>query len=308
MKTALDTTIILLSYNSKDVTDTCLRKLKPAVAYSEKRLQNTITIIVVDNGSHDGSAAMIRKKYPHVRLKALKENIGYAAGNNLAMREVKTPFILLMNSDVYIEKADLFKTLSHMQTLPDADVLVSRWVREDQIFYKYGGYLPTPLRIILWSFGCETLPLVNKFFHKIYSYNADFYNHEGEMEWCPPSFMLLRREVYTKTKGFDPKLWFHMVDVEWCQRMKKSGFTIHFTPTVQVLHIGGASSKGLEKHLLLDNFKGLMYFCRKHYPKSTKRVAFFVRLGLKLRTAFYTGAGMRDLARTYASVARELTV
>lgn len=308
MKTNLNCTVILLSYNSNRVTDICLSRLEKAAAYCEAKLGNKVTMVVVDNGSHDGSAAMIRKKHPRVKLMALKKNVGYAAGNNLAMEKVKTPFILLMNSDTYIKKEDIYKSFVKMQEYPEADVLVSRWTPGDGIFHNYGGYLPTPLRIIQWSFGLESVPVLKKYVHKIYSYNSDFYTREGEMQWCPPCFMLLKQHVYTKTKGFDPKLWFHMVDVEWCYRMREKGFRIHFTPTIQVVHLGGASSKGLDNELLRDNFKGLLHFTRKHFPKNAPTVAFFVRLGLQIRAFFYSLLGKHELSHVYSSISRSIHV
>lgn len=306
--TRLDCTVIILSYNSRKVTDVCLTKLKQAVTYCEEKLGNKITVVVVENGSHDGSAAMIRQKHSWVHLKALKKNIGFAAGNNLAMKSVRTPYILLMNSDTYVTKEDIYTSLSRMQSMQNTDVLVSRWTPETGVFENYGGYLPTPVRIVLWSFGLESIPVIRRFLHRMYSYNSAFYTREGEMEWCPIVFMLLKKHVYTKTKGLDERMWFHMVDVEWCYRMRQQGLKIRFTPTVQVLHLGGASSKGLEHELLADNYKGLMYFSQKHFPRSLNLVSSFVRTGVRLRSVFYYLLGASTLANAYLQIAADMQV
>ncbi len=308
MPSKQDCTIILLSYNSLEVTDICLTKLKEAVSYCTEILKNDIQVIVVDNGSKDGSVDMIKEKHPFVHLIALEENIGYAAGNNLAMKTVETTYILLMNSDTYVKKDSIVTSLQKIESEKGCDVLVSRWVTEDGVFHNYGGYLPTPLRIISWAFGLESFPIIKNFIHKIYSYNSGFYNKEGRMEWCPPCFMTLRKKVYTLTDGFDDKLWFHMVDVEWCKRMSQKGFTILFTPTVEVVHLGGASSKGLEASLIGDNFKGLMHYCRKHYPKDVRLVAFVVKFGLKVRSLLYSVMGEKDLAKTYELASSDIKI
>lgn len=308
MSSQQDCTIILLSYNSLEVTDTCLTKLKESVSYCTEILKNNIKVIVVDNDSKDGSVSMIREKHPFVHLIALEENIGYAAGNNLAMKTVDTPYILLMNSDTYIKKDSVVKSLQKIEGRKDCDVLVSKWVTADGVFHNYGGYLPTPLRIILWAFGFESLPIIKNFIHKIYSYNSAFYNKEGYMQWCPPCFMTLRKKVYTLTDGFDDKLWFHMVDVEWCKRMNQKGLTLLFTPTIEVVHLGGASSKGLEASLIGDNFKGLMHYCRKHYPKDVRLVASIVKFGLKIRSLLFTLKGDKNLAKTYQIASDEIKV
>jgi GT2 family glycosyltransferase len=306
MKTKLDCTIVILSYNSKKVTDTCLTKIEAAAGDCQKKLHNKIQIVVVDNKSTDGSPQMIRKKHPRVRLTALSENLGYARGNNLAMAEVTTSYILLMNSDTYVALDSVTKFLTRIDKLKTAHVLVGRAVYENKVLQLYGGYLPTPLRIILWTFGLESVPILNLFLHKIYGFTPNYYKHEGEMQWCPPVFFLLKKQVYTQTGGFDEKLFFHMVDVEWCQRMKDKGYVIHFTPTVEVIHLGGASSKGIQDSLTSDNFKGLMHFCQKHYPNEVGLIGGCLRMGLSLRGMFYALMGKRKLAMTYRQIAREV--
>jgi N-acetylglucosaminyl-diphospho-decaprenol L-rhamnosyltransferase len=306
MNSSLDCTIVILSYNSSAVTDVCLGKVEAAVEYSAKILGNAVKIVVVDNGSVDDSVEMIRKKHPTVQLQALKKNIGYASGNNVAMKAAKTPYILLMNSDTYIEKDSLVKSFQYMASKSECDVVVSRWVPADGIFYKYGGYLPTPIRIILWAFGFESIPIIKNFIHCIYSYNSDFYDREGKMEWCPPCFFLLKKKVYELTDGFDEKLFFHMVDVEWCHRIRENKLTICYTPNIQVVHLGGASSKDIQHNLLRDNFKGLTHFCRKHYLESLRMVIFFLRIGLKIRARFYSIIGKAALAKIYSDIASDL--
>ncbi|MDO8576916.1 MAG: glycosyltransferase, partial [Candidatus Daviesbacteria bacterium] len=84
----LDLTIIILSYNTKDITCRCLDKLKIAKEYCEKRLKNRVQVIVLDNASSDGSVGLIKSGYPWVKLIVSKENLGFSKGNNLAMKQV----------------------------------------------------------------------------------------------------------------------------------------------------------------------------------------------------------------------------
>jgi GT2 family glycosyltransferase len=306
MKTNLDCTIIFLSYNSREVTDTCLRRLQAAVIHSEKNLRNNIQILVVDNASKDGSIEMIKKKYPRVKLFALKKNIGYSAGNNLAMKKASTPYILLMNSDTYVMKDSVTKIISKMIQKKECDVLVSRYSAKKEIFENHGGHLPTPLRYILWSFGFESIPYFNHFFKKVYSMNRDFYNGQGYMEWYSPCFMLIKRKVFDLTKGYDENLWFHMVDVEWFKRIYDKKLLLYYTPDIHVIHLGGASSKGIEISLIEDNFKGVMYYFKKHYPKKTRIVVFFLKQGLIIRSIFYFLAGKYKVALAYFTSSRIL--
>jgi GT2 family glycosyltransferase len=97
-----------------------------------------------------------------------------------------------------------------------------------------------------------------------------------------------------------------MVDAEWCHRIHQKKFVIRFTPTVQVVHLGGASSKDIQGTLMRDNFKGLTHFCRKHYPESVRLVVEIVRVGLTMRSILYTVLGNRALGTTYKTIAQEI--
>ncbi len=307
MNPNLDCTIVLLSYNSLQVTDTCLGKIEAAIADSKKVINNTVKVIVVDNASKDGSAAMIAEKYPWVHLMALPENIGYARGNNLAMQAVDTPYMLLMNSDTYINPDSITKIFQKMIERTECDALVSKCFYADGRFQFYGGFLPSPRRIVTWAFGMESVPVIKRYIQKIYRFNDEFYDHEGIMQWCPPCFFLLKTAVYTKTGGFDEDLFFHMVDAEWCHRIHANGFVLGYTPTVPVIHLGGASSKNIQDKLLQDNFKGLAHFCKKHYPTQAKMVLTLVRAGLYLRSGFYRLIGKQNLSELYALIARDIS-
>lgn len=309
MKQNLDCTIIFLSFNSRLVTDTCLKKLKISIDYARSKLQNKIDVIVVDNASIDKSAEMILRKYTYAKLIALKNNIGYSAGNNLAMSKAKTPYILLMNSDTYVYKDSLKKIISTLATnAKKYDVLVSRYSSRKSEHENHGGYLPTPLRLILWSLGFESIPFIKKYLKKIYALNKDNYYSEGFVEWYSPCFMLIKRKVYEKTQGYDEKLWFHMVDVEWCKRIKDCGFKMYYVPDIYVKHLGGASSKGIEYKLLRDNFRGVLYYLRKHYPGKLFIVGIFLKAGLMVRGVFYMLAGKINLAKAYLAISVSLKI
>ncbi len=118
--------------------------------------------------------------------------------------------------------------------------------------------------------------------------------------------MLLKKKAYDLTKGFDEKLWFHMVDIEWCKRLNKNGLKIWFTPSIEVIHLGGASSKGLSFKLLKDNFEGIMHYFKKHYPKSLGYVAFSLRIGLQFRALYYLFARNLDLAKNYNHISKAI--
>lgn len=303
----LDCTIVIVSFNSRDLTDTCLTKAEKAAAYSHTTLHNNTEIIVVDNASTDGTVEMIRKKHPSIHLLPQKENLRFGKGNNIAFAKAKTPFIIMLNSDAFLEEETLAKLLTHMKENPNYDALCCQLIFPDGSFQRTGGYLPTPLKTVLWSFGIDSIPLLTKMLHPIYNRNQSFYTKDRKIGWCQGSFMLFKQEVYKKTGGFDEKIYFYMEDIEWCKRIKDAGYHLYFTPTISLIHLAGGSSKNLlQLERLKNGCKGMLYFMSKHYPRSQNIIKECITLGMFLRMFFYFMIGQQKNAVIYKELANYL--
>src|SRR5579859_3322224 len=105
-------TVVILSYNVKDITDECVKSVILSKEFAQKKLNNSVKILVVDNGSTDGTVQMLRKKYKDVDLIELPKNLGPACGYNAGMKKAKNPYILLINSDVFLDKTTLYDSIS----------------------------------------------------------------------------------------------------------------------------------------------------------------------------------------------------
>ncbi len=293
----------MLSYNTKDVTDECLTRSKRAAQYAQEQLHAKTEIIVVDNGSTDGSPEMIRDKHPEVMLLALEKNIGYSRGNNLAMKVVSTPFVLLLNSDTYIREETLVRTIEYMETHSECGILSARLVYPDGTFQAFSGFLPTPFRTIRWAFLIESIPIVKNFIKPLYQYKKSFYKEERVLDWASTGFFFMRREVYEKTRGFDERLFLYMEDVEWCQRIKNAKFKICYSPTINVVHLGGFSAKKLPSvYLLRQHLEGMRHFHSVHYPKTLRIVMFCMIVGMFLRALVYSLSMQKEKACPYRNI------
>jgi GT2 family glycosyltransferase len=300
-----DCTVVILSFNTKDVTDECLRKTKQAAAYAQRELNNKTEIIVVDNGSIDDSVEMIQRKHPDVTLIALKKNVGYSCGNNLALKKASTPFILLLNSDTYIRENTLVQSISYMAKHPACDILSARLVYPDNSFQAHSGFLPTPFRTIRWAFLIESIPVIKNFIQPIYQYNPEFYKTERTLDWASTGFFFIRKSVYDRTGGFDERIFLYMEDVEWCQRIKNNELRIQYSPTIDVVHLGGFSSKKFPSATLLRrHIEGMAHFHSVHYPKTVHAVMGCVMTGMFLRAVFYSLTVQPTKASPYWEVIR----
>lgn len=295
----LDLSVIILSYNTEDITARCLEKLKIAKDYCEKRLKNSVEVIVVDNGSSDGSAQIIKSDFPWVKLVASKENLGFSRGNNIAMEESKNPFILLLNSDVYVEEESLYKAIAYFRVNLNCDCLGAKLTYASGTLQPSAGNLPDPLNIIFWILGLSLVPVMNKIVLPFHPKDRRYFSKAHRVGWVMGAFFMLKREIFVKTGGFDEKLFMHMEEVEWCKRIRDKGYKVWYVPQVSVIHLHGASTKFDLSPSFLNELKGIRYYLLKHYRIFYLPVKLGLVLGLILRILAFTILGKSKRARVY---------
>lgn len=284
----MDLSIIILSYNTKNITDECLRRLQlssPSGAHS-------CQIIVLDNGSEDGSLDMIKKKYPWVELIESKENTGYSRGNNIAFKKAKYPIVLFLNSDVYIEQDTLSKALEYFKN-HSCDGLGVKLNFQNGRFQPSAGNLPTPINTIFWILG------LGQFFNPFHPKSEGFFSNEKEVGWIMGAFFMIKKEVFEKAGKFDEKIFMYMDEVDLCKRIKMKGYKICYTPTISVTHLHRASSKDFPEQALTKELQGISYYFKKYYSNWYEVLKLFLILGLILRIIAFSLFGKAARARAY---------
>lgn len=295
----MDLSVIILSYNTKDITARCLDKLKESKAYLEKRLKNKVEVIVLDNGSEDGSDVMIKEDYPWVNLITLKENSGFSKGNNIAMKQSKSPYILLLNSDVYVEEDTLYKSLAYFRVNKNCDLMGVKLMYPSGKLQPSGGYLPTPTSSIFWIFGISNIPIIERFTQPFHPTYRSFFTRAHQVGWVSGAFLMFKRVIFDKTSGFDENIFMYMDEVEWCKRIKDESFKVWYVPQIEVVHLHGASSKFDFKVQYLNELKGIKYYFKKHYPGQYLLVRPFLILGVILRIIAFSLIGKTQRGRAY---------
>lgn len=285
----MDLSIIILSFNTKDITARCLNHLLSAKDFCQKKLENNIEVIVIDNNSEDGSAQMIKEDFPWVKLLALKINTGFSKGNNIGMKKAKLPYILLLNSDVYLSEESLYKALAYFRVNLNCDVLGARLELANGKLQASAGPLPNPLNIIFWIFGLSG-------FHPK---GTSYFKKARQVGWVMGAFFMLKRKVFEEVGGFDENLFMYLEEVEWCKRIKDAGFKVWFVPGVYAVHLHGASSNFDMSVGFLNELKGIKYFSLKHFRAYYFITKLFLILGLILRIIAFSLLGKTKRARVY---------
>jgi GT2 family glycosyltransferase len=295
---APEISVIVLSYNTKDVTFKCLERLKESADY----LGKPVEIIVVENGT-DGTVDAIKKEFPWIKILEPGENLGFAKGNNLGIKESdkNSKYYLFLNSDALVKGDTLKKVCEFMENHNNCDVLGCGLRLENGKFQPSGGFLPTPFSTSTWILGIDLLPLIGHFFKPFHQKNIKFFKSDREIGWVMGAFLFMKREVVEETKGFDENFFMYMEEVEWERRIQDAGFTIWYTPSFEITHLDKTSSKSDPekfRKIFQKEILGVVYYLKKYYPDQIFWVLPLIKLGLLMRwmAFFVLGNKIRQLA------------
>ena len=232
-----DVSIIVVSYNTSAMTCACLA----SVLEQTRRVRHEL--LVVDNGSTDGSPVAISCRFPRVSLAALRRNVGFAAANNLAARGARGRWLLFLNPDTVVLDGAIDRLLAFAHQHPEADVFGGRTLFAD------GSLNATSCwgRPTLWSTFCFALGL------SALGGRCGWFDTESMRRWRRDSvrcvdvisgcFLLIRRELWLTLGGFDERFFMYGEDFDLCMRARARGATCLFCPDAAIVHHGGASER-----------------------------------------------------------------
>lgn len=197
-----------------------------------------LDVWVVDNASTDDSLSKLKKAFPGVNFIENKENRGFSAANNQALRKIRNEYVLLLNPDTRIEKGTLSYMLQFMEENPQAGVATCKVVHRDgSLDWASHRGLPTPWASLLYFLGDDRL-------YHLSDRNMDQIH---EVDAVSGSFFLTRKSILDKVGLFDEDYWMYAEDIDLCYRIKQAGYKVMFVPDVKALHLKGVSS-GIKKH------------------------------------------------------------
>jgi GT2 family glycosyltransferase len=193
-ETPPDISIIIISYNTREMTLECLRSIRQETTVSHE-------IILLDNASHDGSAAAVAREFPEVQLMAQTENHGFAKGNNLAARQARGRYLLLLNPDTVVLDHAIDNLLAHAVATPQAMIWGGRTLYGDR---RLKG------RMTLWSILCTMLGLSSAFRDSAL-FNPEGYgkwprDEEREVDIIIGAFLLIEQQFWQQLGGFDLRI------------------------------------------------------------------------------------------------------
>lgn len=213
---------------------------KKAIALVKQSLpQLNIEIFVIDNASKDGSAEMIRQEFPEIHLIINKTNVGFGRANNQALPFVHGRYILLLNTDAFVDPDTIQKTVDFMESNPKTGILGVRLLGRDGVLQPSCRYFPTPINSFLFRTG------LNKLFTSVKMVDDMTWDHNQvrDCDWVPGCYYLIRKEVIDQVGLFDTRYFLYSEEVDHCFSAKNAGWNVTYFPYASVVHIGGESAK-----------------------------------------------------------------
>lgn len=283
---------VIVSYNTCEMTLRCLRELMIA-------LQGlTAEVWVVDNGSADGSVTAIREKFPEVLLIDAGRNLGFGTANNLAMQQARGKYLLLLNSDAFPRPGSIAALVAHLEERPQAAVVGPRLLNEDGSLQQSCFRFPSPLQAWL-----ENLWITVLFSNHQSLGDYRFWLHDGsrEVDFAVGACLLVRRSVYQALGGFDERFFMYQEEADWQRRMHDAGWLVCFTPTAEVVHLGGGSGRGEVARINRHFFDSLDLYSLKHHGRAgllVTRAAMLV--GCSLRAVLWALVALTSRERAVA--------
>lgn len=228
-------------------------------------------MFVVDNNSVDGSVALIKKKFPEVKLIVNTVNTGFSVANNQAIKLAQGKYVLLLNPDTVVQEDTFKKTLAFMETHPEAGGLGIKMLDGKGNFLpesKRG--LPTPSVAFYKIFGLAKLfPKSEKFGQYHLTYLNKNKNHQVDI--LSGAFMLMRKDALNKVGLLDETFFMYGEDIDLSFRITQGGYKNYYFAESSIIHYKGESTKKSSVNYVLVFYKAMAIFAEKHFSKKHAR-------------------------------------
>ncbi|MBI2103660.1 glycosyltransferase family 2 protein [Candidatus Woesebacteria bacterium] len=224
--------IVILNYNTKDVLLDCLGSIVANTSDLDYE------IVVVDNGSSDGSVEAVKKLgIKNLKIAENTTNLGFAAGNNTARKIVGGDYVLMLNSDTLVNKSTLKETVSYIESHKDVGALGCKILLPDGTLDKDSRRsFPTPWVAFTHFSGIDRLFPKSKLFAKYWYWNRDE-NETHEADVLQGAFTLVRKKVLDEVGWYDEDYFLDGEDIDLCWKIKEKGWRIVYFPKASIIHI-----------------------------------------------------------------------
>jgi len=225
----MDISVIIVSYNTKNLLQTCLHSVYETIK------NVSFEVLVVDNASRDGSPAMLRKEFPGVRVIENPQNRGFAAANNQALAIMKGRYALLLNTDTVLKENAVYELFSFMEAHPEAAMASGQLLNADGSRQNSIANFPSLLTLLF------NIPLLEMVFPQKYPSKRYLHEEPIEIDSGIGACLLVRRKAIEEVGPLDERYFFFFEETDWAMQMKMAGWKTFHVPTAYIYHLQGQS-------------------------------------------------------------------
>ncbi len=301
--TAPDLSVIIVSWNVRDLLRACLASLAAGAAAAAERPSLTVEVIVVDNASADGSAAMVAAEFPAVQLIANPENRGFTGGNNQGLALAHGRYVLFLNPDTVVSPGALSTMVAYMEAHPKVGALGPRLRYGDGSLQSSARRFPTLATALL-----ESTPLAwhwpeNRWARayrmedeglkiedsrlKIQiapemaaNLQSSIFNVASPVDWVVGAALLTRRAVLDEIGGFDEGYFMYSEELDWCRRAALAGWQTVYLPAAEIIHYEGKSSEQVVAARHIRFHRSRVRYFRKFHGRAAAETVRLAVLGM----------------------------
>lgn len=256
----IDLSVIVVSWNARSYLLECLESLRSQNDGLDKE------IIVVDNGSSDGSPEGVSQEFPEVMLIQSEHNLGFAKANNIGIGQSKGKYVCLVNSDVVLLDGCLAALRDFMENNPEVGLCGPRLLNGNTTVQHSCRRFPT-----VWRLFCDAFRL-----HRVFAHSSLFageemtdfsYDSKNEIEALSGAFLIVRKKAIAEVGLLDESFFMYSEDVDWCRRFYEAGWKVSFFPGSQAIHFGGGSSAAESSRFSVEKQRSVLIYFRKHHGR-----------------------------------------
>ena len=270
-----DVSIIIVNYNTLNLLRDCLASLMQTEG-------GVCEIVVVDNASADGSAAMVEKEFPGVIVIRNRQNAGFSRANNQGIRQAKGKFFLLLNSDTVVRAGAVQSMAEFLRSQAEVGAVTCRLLNADGTIQPSISNRPGPVLLFFRLLGVSRLISGERTRHwlsrtcgfflgkTIRSYLSPYVAHNSpfEVENISGACLMLRREVVEQVGFLDEGFFMYFEDMDYCLRLQNAGWKMYYLPQGEIVHFGGMSSGGRMRNYSAHSYRALFHFYKKHFSSA----------------------------------------
>jgi GT2 family glycosyltransferase len=247
-----DLSIIIVSWNTREYLLSCLGSI------FEQEDGPFKEVIVIDNGSRDGSGNEVKKTFSFIHLVENEENLGFAKAVNQGLQKASGRYVLLLNPDTQVKNRAIERLMSFMDSHPDTGVAGAQLLNSDGSKQNSIANFPS-LATELFNKS-----LLRWLFPKRFPGKKRNYPEPVEVNSVIGACMMVRREVLDQVGLLDEDYFLFLEETDWCYRMKRAGWKIYHVPDAEVYHFQGKSAEKEKKRARVEYFRSRYHFFKKN--------------------------------------------